>query len=154
MYMNSGKLVTYTIKNGYDWFNRYTAAYAPFRNSTLDNSLTNVLFGTVYNPATCMHAFPRNFVGRIYTDGGSLGTGFIYYSPTGIPYVISAKHVATNPLSINLRYFICFDYDQYFSMYTKEIDLINHRLHVCRQNLFEIIPLAINFSPSLRQRTR
>ena len=72
---------------------------------TLDNSLNNVLFRTVYNPATCMHAFPRNFVGRIYTDGGSLGTGFIYYSPTGIPYVISAKHVATNPLSINLRYF-------------------------------------------------
>ena len=51
---------------------------------TLSEDYKTILYGTVFDPVNNPQSFPTNFVGRIYTNGNSVGTGFVYLKNHGI----------------------------------------------------------------------
>ena len=110
---------------------------------TLSEDYKTILYGTVFDPVNNPQSFPTNFVGRIYTNGNSIGTGFVYLK-NGTIYIISAKHVQEDPFSSNSKFFICFDNDQHSQNLIDIFDDFNAGIHACPCNLYEITPCALN----------
>ena len=112
---------------------------------TISEDHTTVLTGNLFDPVNNPQSYPTNFVGRIYTNGNSVGTGFVHMK-NGSIFIVSAKHVQASLFSEDTRFFICFDYDQYFQNLSQVFDYQKFGHHVCRENLYEIVPFNLNFN--------
>ena len=112
---------------------------------TISEDHTTILTDNLFDPVNNPQSFPTNFVGRIYTNGNSVGTGFVHMK-NGSIFIVSAKHVQASLFSEDTRFFICFDYDQYFQNLSQVFDYQKFGHHVCRENLYEIVPFNLNFN--------